>query len=120
MLRRFLSKLLLGLVGVLVITVGVSIFTATNASTNFFYTFTNLGVPKGSTASIAKEINESGQVVGYGAKDGPFRAFFWEKGVMTDIGTLGGLSSFTYRGINNKGQVVGLAETQVVLITKVR
>lgn len=35
----FLSKLLIGLVGALVIALAVSIFTATTASTNFFYTF---------------------------------------------------------------------------------
>lgn len=116
MQSRFFSKLLLGLVVTLVIALAVSIFTVTTASTKFFYTYTDLGIPKGSTASLATEINESGQVVGYVANntDGPFHAFFWEKGMMTELGTLGGRISRTYRGINNKGQVVGLAETKDV------
>src|SRR5439155_18612513 len=37
-------------------------------------------------------------------------AFLWQAGVMTDLGTLGGLNSVAY-GINHLGQVVGSAET---------
>lgn len=38
--------------------------------------------------------------------------FFWEKGVMTALPTLGGDNGFA-TGVNNRGQVVGWAETKV-------
>jgi probable HAF family extracellular repeat protein len=40
------------------------------------------------------------------------RGFFWEKGVMTGMPTLGGDQSFA-TGVNARGQVVGWAETAV-------
>ncbi|HEU4829107.1 MAG TPA: hypothetical protein VFT04_07915 [Gemmatimonadales bacterium] len=41
------------------------------------------------------------------------RGFFWENGVMTAMPTLGGDRSFA-TGVNNRGQVVGWAETAVI------
>jgi probable HAF family extracellular repeat protein len=42
-------------------------------------------------------------------------AFLWKNGVMTDLGTLGGQNSATEnRGLNNRGQVAGAAETATV------
>jgi probable HAF family extracellular repeat protein len=59
---------------------------------------------------FASGINNKGQVVGYSAiAQGVVHAFLWSDGVMTDLGTLGGVSSFAY-AINNKGQVVGNSE----------
>src|SRR6202030_2747774 len=53
-------------------------------------------------------INNRGQVVGFSdlPGDATFHAFFWENGVMTDLGTLPGDFSSLASGINNEGQVV--------------
>jgi len=62
--------------------------------------------------SIAYGINPAGQVVGWSntAEGRSSHAFLWEKGVMTDLGTLGGNSSEA-RAINPSGQVVGFSQT---------
>lgn len=54
-------------------------------------------------------INNNSQAVGYAyLRSYVDNAFISQNGVMTDIGTLGGLESRAY-GINNNGQVVGWA-----------
>lgn len=79
----------------------------------------------GGEYSTAFGINNSGQVVGWadlageGREDcvpdsllcGTEHAFLWENGVMTDLGTLGGIVSQA-RAINDAGQIVGWAETE--------
>jgi probable HAF family extracellular repeat protein len=78
----------------------------------------NLGTLPGYQTSFAYGVNESGQVAGYaqGATTvTPTRAFLYNGtpgagGVMSDLGTLGGVSSRAL-AINNLGQMTGDAET---------
>jgi probable HAF family extracellular repeat protein len=55
-------------------------------------------------------VNDRGQVVGTSVTaGGQSRAFFWEKGRMTDLGTNGQRSSGAL-DINSRGQIVGGAD----------
>ena len=72
----------------------------------------DLGVLSGRITSIAYDINEAGQVVGWSGGNSPDRAILWDpvEGIQ-NLGTLwapvyGDGQSFAY-GINNDGQVVG-------------
>jgi probable HAF family extracellular repeat protein len=60
------------------------------------------------------DINNRNQVVGVAyttaSTSGPYHAFFWENGVMQDLGTLGGANSYAEH-VNEHGQVVGWSYT---------
>jgi probable HAF family extracellular repeat protein len=75
----------------------------------------DLGVLAGCGWSFAVAINDRGQVVGHcrhsqAVEVTPERAFIWERGRLVALGTLGGRSS-TPTDINERGRVVGWAET---------
>jgi probable HAF family extracellular repeat protein len=79
----------------------------------------NLGT-LGGNQSFAVSINNRDQVTGLAENDVPdpfsllggteAHAFLWQRGVMRDLGTLGGPDSWGYY-VNEKGQVAGLSFT---------
>jgi probable HAF family extracellular repeat protein len=110
MKTHWLRNFVLGLVGAVVIALGLSIFTASSATTSFSYSVTDLGTLGGSF-SQAYGINDKGQVVGCATTtSGSLHAFLWSNGTLQDLDTLGGSYSQAH-GINNTGQVVGVAGT---------
>jgi probable HAF family extracellular repeat protein len=61
-------------------------------------------LPGASGDSTAYSVNERGEIVGSAGG----RPFLYTEGAMRDLGTLGGATG-TARGINDRGQVVGMA-----------
>lgn len=113
MSRRLFRKFLLLLVGALVIALGITLFTTTQAVTTFYYAVTDLGSL--SDESLAYDINDSGQVVGYSGKKivnysippsgaGYMKAVLWKDDTITDLWLVGSINYAS--GINNVGQVV--------------
>jgi len=71
----------------------------------------DLGTLASRGVNSAVAINNAGQVAGYSeARDGLMHAFFYEHGVMSDLGSFGGLD-ITIGGMNQHGQVVGTGNT---------
>jgi probable HAF family extracellular repeat protein len=58
--------------------------------------------------SVANHINDFGQVVGTSYGQGnDYHGFFWEDGLMLDVGVLSGDACSAAQAINNSGEVVG-------------
>jgi probable HAF family extracellular repeat protein len=76
------------------------------------YTVTDLGT-LGGTFSFAGGINNRGDIEGFSTLpgDAAVHAFLWQKGLMTDLGTLGGPNSAAQWRLNERGEVGGIAET---------
>ncbi|MDF1799482.1 MAG: hypothetical protein P1V81_09925 [Planctomycetota bacterium] len=85
------------------------------------YRFTDLGT-LGGAESAAFGLNDAGAVVGWSTIPGCTtmngtpcrRAFLWQDGTMTDLGTLAGDEESTARAINDLGQIVGTSESNVI------
>jgi probable HAF family extracellular repeat protein len=80
------------------------------------YTITVLGT-LGGTFSAATALNNRGWEAGNSLLSGDqnVHAFLWRKGVMTDLGTLGGPNSFTSEDpvLNDSVVVVGFSDTSI-------
>jgi len=79
------------------------------------YAVVDLGTLGGSFG-LAFGINDRGEVDGFANLPGDTaqHAFMYAKGVMTDLGTLGGPNSASYEGPNEALQAAGLAETSTL------
>jgi probable HAF family extracellular repeat protein len=101
-----LKKFLLSLVGAVVIALGITLLTKAQAATTFSYTLTEL-VGFSDKASVAYDINNSGQVVGYSyPATGTMHAVLWNNGKLTDLKKPGAIPYNDAPGINNAGQIV--------------
>ena len=90
---------------------GAAIFSASMAHAATYYvanvSITDLG-NLGLQDSNALDINNRGVIVGYSKNALDIRrAFRWQNGTMTDLGTPGTLSRSVAEGINDRGEVVG-------------
>ncbi len=75
------------------------------------YVITDLGTLPGGGLSEALAINNAGQIVGRAYDSaGRQRAFLWDNGTMTDLGTLGGSESIA-QDINDFTEITGWADT---------
>lgn len=86
-------------------------------ATQIHYSVINLGTLGGSASNGYGGVNDRGWVTGDAnlAGDQNEHAFLWRGGVMTDLGTLGGLNSSVPTPVkDDKGLIVGAAQTGTV------
>jgi probable HAF family extracellular repeat protein len=69
----------------------------------------DLGTPAG-TGSVALDISELGEVVGYRQVGDGFRAFRWQAGELVDLVPLPGDTSSFALAVNDRGEVVGFGD----------
>lgn len=77
-------------------------------------TMRDLGTLEGDNDSIAYDINDLGQAIGYSANKNTQQSkpVIWSNGKLTELKTLGGNVNYGV-AINNKGQAVGFGNTSV-------
>jgi probable HAF family extracellular repeat protein len=90
------SLLLLGVI------LGLHLGVLPAARAEVVYTVTVVG----GADSVAYDVNNRGQVVGYMAAGATYHAFLYDAGVLNDLGALGNGESYAYR-LNESGVVVG-------------
>ncbi len=89
----------------------VSLFLVTTAQAVTPYEVADLGTLPDGSWSDAYAINELSQIVGRDKDpEADLRAFLWQDGSMSDLGTLAGQFGCAY-GINDRAQIVGQAPT---------
>lgn len=103
--RRLLKKFLLWLMAALILAVSITFWSATQATTKFFYTVTELN-SLGGSRNGAYDINDLGQIVGYSENvTGQQRSVLWNNNGKIDADWTGN-GGFNYAAsINNVGQV---------------
>lgn len=89
-------------------TTGTGLIDGTSAYHPFLYQGGETIDLGGGAAGTASDINDAGEVVGGMYFGQSYRAFRWQGGVATELGTLGGSWSDAV-GLNNYGQIVGTA-----------
>jgi probable HAF family extracellular repeat protein len=117
MKTRLLKNFFFGLLAAFVIASGLTIFTATNATTSFYYSVTDLGIVFRNYSNFQlKGINAAGQVVGVMEVPGGttfqprLHAFRWDNSSLKDLTPPDSKSSYAY-DINNRGQILGRVQT---------
>jgi probable HAF family extracellular repeat protein len=72
-------------------------------------TITDLGTLKGGLFTMPTGVNAQGQVVGLVLmRNEHVRSFLWQRGKMTDLGTLGGSDAIA-SGVSERGHIAGIA-----------
>jgi probable HAF family extracellular repeat protein len=71
-----------------------------------------IAAPNGWELEEARAINELGLITGWALVGGKRRAFLFERGAITDLGTLAAGGDSRGLGLNNAGEIVGTAEVR--------